>query len=141
MNDTVATGNYARTAPGSAVNYLPFVGRLMIAAIFLLSAFGKIAAPGATIGYIGFSGLPFPSLAYAGAIIIEAGGGLALLAGYKTRPAALVLAGFALLTAFAFHYALGDQNQFIHFFKNVAIAGGLLQIAAFGPGAVSVDRD
>ena len=120
--------------------YLPFVGRVMMAAIFLLSAIGKITAPAATIGYIGSVGLPLPTLGYALAIIVEAGGGLALLIGYRTRLVALVLAGFTLITALAFHRALGDQDQFVQFFKNVAIAGGLLQIAAFGAGALAFDR-
>jgi putative oxidoreductase len=122
------------------VAYLPLVGRVLTAAIFLLSGLGKIAAPAATLGYIQSAGLPVPALALAIAIAIELGGGFLLLLGYKTRAVALLLAGFAVVTAFGFHANLGDQNQFIHFFKNFAIAGGLLQIVAFGPGRFSLDR-
>jgi putative oxidoreductase len=66
-------------------------------------------------------------------------GGLSLLAGYRTRVVAAVLAAFTLATALAFHNDLADQNQFFHFFKNIAITGGLLQVVAFGAGRISLD--
>lgn len=91
------------------------------------------------VGYISSVGLPLPQLALALAIIVEIGGGLALIAGYRTRTVAAVLAVFSVFTALAFHNALGDQNQFIHFFKNIAMAGGLLQVVAFGAGRFSLD--
>lgn len=140
MTDTTANHAAPLRERRELTTYLSFAGRLMMAAIFLLSGIGKIAAPAATIGYIQSVGLPLPSVGYALAILVEVGGGLALLAGYRVRPVALVLAVFAVVTALAFHSALGDQNQFIHFLKNVAIAGGLLQVAAFGAGAVVLDR-
>jgi putative oxidoreductase len=115
------------------------VGRVFLSAIFILSGISKLTAPAAMIGYIGSVGLPFPSLALALAIIIELGGGIALIAGYRTRTVALVLAVFSVVTALAFHNSLGDQNQFIHFFKNIAMAGGLLQVVAFGAGRFSLD--
>ena len=68
------------------------------------------------------------------------GGGLMLLVGYRTRLVALVLAAFSIITAIIFHNAFGDQNQFIHFLKNLAMAGGLLQVVAFGPGHFSFDN-
>ena len=71
---------------------------------------------------------------------MELGGGLALVAGFRTRFVAAVLALFSLATALAFHNHLADQNQFIHFFKNVAMAGGLLQVVAFGAGRFALDR-
>jgi putative oxidoreductase len=70
---------------------------------------------------------------------VELLGGLLLVFGYRTKLAAGALALFSLATAIFFHSALGDQNQFIHFFKNVAIAGGLLQAIAFGAGRLSLD--
>lgn len=115
------------------------VGRLFLAAIFILSGFSKLAAPAMMIGYIGSVGLPFPTVALALAVIIEIGGGVALIAGYRTRAVAAVLALFSVVTALAFHNALADQNQFIHFFKNIAMAGGLLQVVAFGAGRFSLD--
>ena len=118
---------------------LPLVGRLLIAAIFLVSAFGKLSAPGATQGYIASVGLPAPVLSYLAALAIELGGGLMLVLGYRTRLAALGLAAFSVISAIVFHHALGDQNQMFHFLKNLAMAGGLLQVAAFGAGAFSLD--
>jgi putative oxidoreductase len=115
------------------------IGRLFLAAIFLLSGASKVAAPGATIAYIGSAGLPLPQLAFIAAAAIELGGGLALALGYRTRIAAVLLALFSLTAALTFHSALSDQNQFIHFFKNIAMAGGLLQVVAFGPGRFSLD--
>ena len=85
------------------------------------------------------AGLPFAPLGLAGAALIELGGGVALILGYRTRAAAAILAVFALVTAAIFHSALADQNQLIHFFKNVAMAGGLLQVASFGGGRLSLD--
>lgn len=118
---------------------LPLISRLLMATIFVFSGLGKIAAPAATIGYIGAMGLPFPTLGLLGAIVIEVGGGLLLVAGLQTRATALVLAGFSLVTGLIFHHAIGDQNQLIHLLKNIAMAGGLLQIAAYGAGSLSLD--
>ena len=115
------------------------VGRVLLATIFVLSGVGKIADPGGTIAYIGAAGLPLPQLAFAGATLIEVGGGIALVLGYRTRIVAAVLAIFSLLTAVAFHSVFADQNQMIHFLKNVAMAGGLLQVVAFGAGRLSLD--
>ena len=141
---TAATSS-ATTSPDATIgsrrsDYLALAARLMIAAIFLLSGFSKLAAPSATIGFIGSVGLPFPTMGYAGALAVELGISLALVVGFKTRLAAAVLAAFSVMTAIVFHGSLGEQDQFIQFWKNVAIAGGLLQIAAFGPGRLSVDR-
>ena len=127
------------TVPAFAPAFVPAAGRVLIAAIFVLSGFSKIAAPAMTIDYIASVGLPLPQFAFAGAVVVELLGSLALVLGYKTRIVAAALAVFSILTALFFHNALGDQNQFIHFFKNVAITGGLLQIVAFGPGAFSLD--
>ena len=74
------------------------------------------------------------------AVVVELGGGLLLVAGFQTRLVAIVLALFSLATALSFHSNFADQNQMIHFLKNVMMAGGLLQIAAFGAGALSIDN-
>jgi len=119
--------------------YLPLAARLLMAAIFLISAFGKIANPAATIGYISAMGLPFPQLGLAIAIGVEVIGGLLLVLGLYTRPVAFGLAAFSIITGVIFHGAVGDQNQMIHLMKNIAMAGGFLQIAAFGAGSLSLD--
>ncbi len=118
---------------------VPLLGRILLGAPFLMSGLSKLGAYAGTVGYIAAVGLPAPSLAYLVAVAIEVGGGLLLLSGYKVRPAALAMAVFSLVTAFFFHRNFGDQNQMIHFLKNVMIAGGLLQISAFGAGAWSLD--
>jgi putative oxidoreductase len=114
-------------------------GRLLIAVLFLLSGVGKITAPAMIQGYIASAGLPAPLLAYLIAIIIEVGGGLLLVVGFQTRIVALILAAFTLAAALAFHNKFADPNEMIHFFKDIAIIGGLLQVTAFGPGSVSLD--
>lgn len=118
---------------------LVLVGRIFIAAIFLLSGFSKITAPAMMIGYIQSVGLPLPAVALGLAILVEVGGGIALVLGYHTKTVAAIMALFTVVTALAFHHNLADQNQFIHFFKNIAMAGGLLQVIAFGAGRFSLD--
>ena len=129
----------ARSDSALDTGLVALTGRILIAAIFLLSGFAKVTAPAATIGYIQAAGLPAPTLAYAAALVVELGGGILLVIGYRTRLVAAALVLFAFATAFGFHHDFADQNQFIHFFKNVAMAGGLLQVVAFGGGRLSVD--
>lgn len=131
--------NTTSSSASPAGSVLPLLGRIGIAAIFILSGLAKLAAPAATIGYIQSVGLPFPQLGLVIAILVELVGGIALVLGYRLRVVATVLALFSIVTALAFHAALSDQNQFIHFFKNVAIAGGLLNVIALGGGAWSLD--
>ncbi|MBB4184654.1 putative oxidoreductase [Sinorhizobium terangae] len=119
---------------------LAFIGRLLLAAIFLSSGFEKLADPAGTIEYIRAANLPLPTVAYAIALVVELGGSILLVLGYQTRLAALAMAVFTLASALGFHTNFADQNQMIHFMKNLAITGGFLQIAAFGAGAFSLDR-
>ena len=116
------------------------VGRIFIAVLFLLSGLGKVAAPAATQGYISAMGLPAPVLAYFGSTAVELIGGVLLIVGFRVRAVAVGMAVFTLLTAVFFHRDFADQNQMIHFLKNIAIVGGLLQVAAFGAGRFSLDR-
>ncbi|TFW14185.1 DoxX family protein [Brevundimonas intermedia] len=133
---TMAKPNRASTPSNAAA----LAGRLLLAVIFLASGAGKIAAPAMTIGYIQSVGLPFAEVGYFLAILVEVIGGLALIIGFHTRWAALALAIFTIVAAVLFHNNLADQNQMIHFMKNLAITGGLLQVIAFGAGRVSIDE-
>lgn len=117
----------------------PAVGRVLISTLFLLAGLSKIAAPAMTIGYIQSVGLPLPAVAFGLAAFTEIVGSILLIFGYRTRVVAGVLFVFSLATAAFFHNHLADHNQFIHFFKNVAIAGGLLNVMAFGGGRLSLD--
>ena len=114
-------------------------GRILIGVLFFMSGLSKIAAPAVTQGYIAAMGLPAPEISYFGAIAVEVLGSLLLIAGYRVRPVAIGMALFTLATALVFHKNFADQNQMIHFMKNIAIIGGLLQVAAFGGGKFSLD--
>jgi putative oxidoreductase len=125
-------------------NYLTLAGRLLLALLFLPAGLMKIGGFAGTVGYIGSMGLPLPTLGAILAIIVEVGGGLALLAGFGTRLAAVALALFTLVATVVFHayWAVpADQAmvQQLMFFKNFAVVGGLLVLAAYGAGALSVD--
>lgn len=120
--------------------YLAATGRVLLASIFLWSGLGKILDPASALGYIGSVGLPLPELGLGIAIFVEILGGVALVLGYRTKLVAALLAMFSIATALVFHSAFGDQNQLIHFFKNIAMAGGLLQVAAFGAGPIGIDN-
>ena len=122
-----------------ATRYLPFLGRLLIGLPFAMSGLGKLAAYGKTTAMIAAAGLPVPPLAYAVAVAVELGGGLLLVAGYQARLVAIALALFSIAAAVSFHGNFADQNQMIHFLKNLMIMGGLLQVAAFGAGRLSLD--
>ena len=128
----------------SIQNPLNLAARLAMVALFLPAGIGKLTGFAGTVGYISSVGLPMPTLAAAIALIVEIVGSLALLAGFGTRIAALVLAAFTLVASFFFHNYWGvpaDQAfmQQLLFFKNIAVVGGLLAIAANGAGAWSLD--
>lgn len=138
----------ATLAPNSQSDYgtrstparlVPAVGRLLMGTIFLASGLSKLAGAPAALAYIQSAGLPVPQAALAVAVVVEVGGSILLIAGYRASLVALVLALFSVVTAFAFHTAFADQNQMTHFLKNFAIAGGLLHVVAFGAGVFSLD--
>lgn len=125
-------------------NPLTLIGRLLFALMFLPAGISKIGGFAGTVGYIGSKGLPMAELGAVIAIVVEVGGALALIAGFGTRFAALALAAFTLVATFFFHNFWGvpaDQAmmQQLMFYKNIAVVGGLLVLAAHGAGAWSVD--
>jgi putative oxidoreductase len=129
----------------NAQDVAALVGRLLLAAIFITSGFGKITGFEGTVGYIASKGLPLPQVGAIIAIIVELGGGILLAIGYKARWAALALAVFTLAAGILFHdYWAADaaqkMGQQINFWKNVAMTGGFLMAYAFGPGRYSLDR-
>ncbi|MFO1412570.1 MAG: DoxX family protein [Burkholderiales bacterium] len=122
------------------------VGRILLAAIFLWSGYGKLTGFASAAGAIASKGLPLPEVLAAGAIAVELGGGLLLLAGWQARWAALAIFLFLIPTTLLFHnfWAAPPEavaGQKIHFFKNVAIMGGMLIVWAFGPGRFAVGRE
>jgi putative oxidoreductase len=119
--------------------------RVMLAAVFVVFGIRKLMAVAGTAGYFGKLGLPMPEILVWLVILIEVGGGLLLIIGWKTRLAAWIVALFtigATLVAHRFWEFDGAQYvpQLTNFMKNFAIAGGLLMVAACGPGRLSVDK-
>ncbi|SEL66150.1 putative oxidoreductase [Variovorax sp. YR750] len=135
----------ANTAPNPAQDTLALIGRILIAYLFVPAGIGKLLGFGGTVGYITSVGLPLPEVGAVIAIVVELGFGIALLLGFKTRWTAIVMAIFTVAAALFFHkyWSAPDamkMMQQINFNKNIAIAGGLLALAAFGPGRFSIDK-
>ena len=125
-------------------NPLALVGRILLALMFVLAGFSKIGGFDGTVGYIASKGLPAPALLAALTIVLEVGGGLAIMFGYFTRWSALALAGFTLLASVIFHafWSLPADQQMMQqlmFMKNLAVSGGMFMVAAFGAGSISID--
>ena len=125
-------------------NTLNLLGRLLIVALFLPAGIAKLSGFAGTVGYIESVGLPAPTIAAALALVIEVAGAIFLLLGYQTRLAALVLAVFTFFASIFFHayWAAPAVQAFVVqllFFKNIALIGGLLVLAASGPGKFSID--
>ena len=125
-------------------NPLSLAGRLLLASLFLPAGIGKVTGFAGTVGYISSAGLPFPELGAVLALTVEILGSIALIIGFATRPAALVLAVFTLAASYFFHsyWSVPADQYFVTqllFFKNVGVVGGLLILAASGAGAWSID--
>ncbi len=121
-----------------------FLARLLLALMFVLSGFTKFAGLAGTAGYIASKGLPMPQLLAFGAAALEVVAGLALVAGFQARLAALALAVFTFLASILFHnfWAVPAEQQMVQqlfFLKNMAVIGGLLLVWAFGAGPASLD--
>jgi len=118
-------------------NVLNLIGRLLLAALFLPAGIDKISGYAGTQGYMEAMGVPGALLPLV--ILLEIGGGLALIIGFKVRWAALALAGFCAASAFIFHYQPDQQMQMIMFMKNISLAGGFLVLSSVGAGKFSLD--
>jgi putative oxidoreductase len=116
-------------------NIVSVIARILLAYIFIVAGWGKLSAYAATAGYMESMGVPGALLPLT--ILVELGGGLALLFGFQARLAALGLAVFSLITAFIFH---GGAEDGINFMKNLAMSGGLLFLMLHGTGKVSIDQ-
>ena len=114
------------------------VARSLMAAIFILAGLSKITGYEGNLAYMASVGLP--GILLPAVIALEVLGGIALVVGFQTRLAALLLAIFSISSAVLFHLDLADQMQFIMFFKNLAMAGGLLFLSNSSPGHWTIDR-
>jgi putative oxidoreductase len=126
---------------GFAKEYGPVVGRFLIALIFLISGFQKIGGFEGTTGYIASKGLPFPALLTAISILVELGGALMIILGWRTRLAALVILLWLIPVTIIFHNFVQNPGETVQFLKNVAIAGAMIYLMAFGSGPYSLKRD
>jgi len=118
--------------------YADLIGRIFMALIFITAGFSKITGYAGTQQYMESQGVPGILLPLV--IALELAGGLAMIAGWRTRLFALALAGFCVISAVLFHGNFGDQMQGILFMKNIAMAGGFLIIFAHGAGDLSLDH-
>jgi putative oxidoreductase len=116
---------------------LAFVGRVLLAFIFVKEGIDAIGRYSDVAGYMESSGVSARLLPLV--ILVQLGGGLSVLTGFLTRLGAIALGGFCLLTALMFHRNWADFNEAIQFQKDFCMAGGFLVLAAFGPGLWSVD--
>jgi len=121
------------------------IGRVLLAAMFVLAGIDKITGFEGTAGYIASVGLPFAELLTVVTIAVEIGAGLALIIGFQARIAALLLAGFTLAASVLFHnfWAMPAEQAYIQqlmFMKNLSVAGGLLMIVALGGGALGISK-
>ncbi|MBX3505939.1 MAG: DoxX family protein [Parvibaculum sp.] len=111
------------------------VGRILLAALFILAGLDKAMGAEGTIGFIASKGLPLPEVVYGLTVLLELGGGILLLIGFQARLVGLAFALFCMATAAIFHLSLEDPALL----KNLALAGGFLYVFAFGAGAYSLD--
>jgi putative oxidoreductase len=126
------------TVPASNAAVI-LIGRLLLSSLFLFAGFGKLTDIAGTAGWFGSIGLPLPTVVAVLVGLLELGGGLAILLGFKTRIAALALAAFTVAASLIAHTNFADQVQLLMFLKNISITGGLLVLASFGPGPLSID--
>ena len=139
---TTARGTGARATQESltntAKNVSELAGRSLLSVLFLLSGLSKIGAYAGTAAYMASHGVPGALLPVV--IATEVLGAIAIILGWQTRVAALLLAGYSLLAALIFHANFADQIEMVMFLKNVSIAGGFLLLVANGAGPLSLDR-
>jgi len=118
--------------------YFGLCGRVLLALMFVVAGYGKIGGYEGTQSYMEAMGVPGMVLPLV--IVLELGGGLAIIAGWQTRIVAVLLAGFCLVAAIIFHLDFADPMESILFMKNLSVAGGFLLLAAYGPGALALDN-
>jgi putative oxidoreductase len=123
----------------ASTNLATLLGRILMSAIFVHSGWQKMLGAAAVQAMFAKQGLPMVEEVWLLAVVVELGGGLALLFGLFTRPAGLVLAVWCVATALVAHTNFADRMQEINFYKNMAMAGGFLYVAVLGAGAWSLD--
>jgi putative oxidoreductase len=115
------------------------VGRVLISTLFILAGFGKLTAIGGTAGFFESLGLPMPTVTAVVVGLVEFFGGLAVLVGFKTRIAAILLAVFTLGATAVAHLDFSQAGNALMLQKNLGLVGGFIFLAVIGAGAYSID--
>jgi putative oxidoreductase len=128
----------------SVEKFVPALGRVLLALVFVLAGYGKIWGIGGTAAQMASHGIPLPNVLVYGVVALEFGGGLALMFGLFTRPLAIIFALYLLTLAIVFHGywampAAQAHPQQVAFMEHLAMLGGMLYVFAFGPGPYSLD--
>jgi putative oxidoreductase len=137
-SSTTSAHNIVAVNEPALRKFAALVGRILLSALFLISGLGKIGNYAGTAAFMSSVGVPSALLPLV--IATEVLGSVAIIIGWRTRVAAILLAGFSLLTALVFHHNFADQTQTVEFLKDVSIAGALLLLAVNGAGTVSLDH-
>lgn len=134
---TSVTAGHAGTSSASSAAIL--VGRILLSSMYIMAGYSKLTDIAGTAGWFGSIGLPAPTATAVVVGLVELIGGLAILVGFQTRIAAIVLAIFTIAATLIAHMNFADMTQFLFFQKNFCIVGGFLVLAAAGAGAYSID--
>lgn len=121
-------------------SYVMLIGRVLVSSIFVMSGISKIGNFSGTSQFMASKGLPASDFLLVMTILIEVLGGISIIFGYKAKWGAWALFVFMIPVTLVFHTNFADQNQMIHFLKNISMMGGLLYIAAAGSGPLSLDE-
>ena len=137
---SATTHTTASTTANVAKDYLPALARLLMCSLFIWDGVLQLRDPAGTAQYFTSINIPAPQIAVWVSIAVHLLGGIGLLVGFMTRWAAALLILLCLGTAFGVHLPAGDMENMMHFYKNLVMAGGLLYVIAFGPGAFAFDK-
>jgi len=129
---------FSRAESGVAIgDATELLGRILLSILFFVSGVGKVTGYASTVAYMAAAGVPGALLPIA--IAVELLLPLALILGWHSRLTAVLLAGYSIVAALAFHHNFADPAEAVMFLKDIAIAGGLLLLAANGAGRCSLD--
>lgn len=136
MSTPVSTAGSGSASNASAAI---LAGRVLLSILFIIAGYSKLTAISGTAGWFASIGIPMPTAAAVIAGLVELLGGLAILVGFKTRIAAIVLALFVLGATAIAHLDFSQAGNALMLQKNLAITGGLLLLAVLGAGSLSID--
>ncbi|HEY4193373.1 MAG TPA: DoxX family protein [Mesorhizobium sp.] len=136
MSNSVSTAGSGSSASAPAV---VLVARILLSILFIVSGYGKLTAIAGTAGYFANIGMPMPTATVVIVGLVELLGGLAILVGFKTRIAAIIVALFTLAATAVAHLDFSQAGNALMLQKNLGITGGLLLLAVLGAGKLSID--